>query len=72
MGRYHESVEVTKDQDFSNRLEDRAVRIQKLKAQQSNRPVIYCNEVKLENVFNFVYLGTLYFVIGWKSVSRHK
>ena len=60
MGRYHKSDEATKEQDFSNRLADRAVRIQKLKAQQStSRPAIYCNEVKLENVFNFVYLGTL-------------
>lgn len=59
MGRYHKPDEETKEQDFSNRLADRAVRVQKLKAQQSSRPAIYCNEVKLENVFNFVYLGTL-------------
>ena len=51
-------------QDFTNRLADKAVQVEKLAKQQENRPVIRCEGEELENKFKFKYLGTLFAADG--------
>ena len=43
---------------------DKAVHVSKLEALQSSRPVVYCGESALENVFIFLYLGTIFTANG--------
>lgn len=49
-----------KSQNFKGSLADRAVQLQKLRAQQKDRPTVLCEDHPLENVFNFKYLGTMF------------
>ena len=49
-----------KEQNFTGTLAEEAVTVCKLVQQQSNRPEIYCEGAKLENVFKFKYLGTVF------------
>ena len=57
LGKYHKP---SKTQDFSHRLADVAVKKRKLELQQQERQTIMCGEEILENVFNFVYLGSVF------------
>ena len=49
-----------KEQCFKGSLADRAAQVQKLRAQQKDRPTVLCEDQPLENVFNFKYLGTMF------------
>ena len=49
-----------KQQNFKGTLAEEAVKVCKLVEQQDNRPEIYCDGKKLENVFRFKYLGTIF------------
>ena len=58
---------VHKEEDpqvFKGRLADKAVTIQKMAAQQSRRPKIYCEGKELDNVYKFKYLGSLFTADG--------
>ena len=44
-------------QSFMGSAADKLVQNQKWKAQQSNRPKIYCSNNALDNVYLFTYLG---------------
>ena len=51
-------------QNFNQRLADDAVKVNKMKiAQEKCKPVL-CKNIKLENVFSFKYLGTLFTADG--------
>ena len=54
-------------QDFSNRLADSAVKLNKMKDAQKGRTPIVCAGKNLENVFIFKYLGTLFAADGRQS-----
>ena len=47
-------------QDFSHRLTDKQVKLDKLKAQQEERPKVICAGEPLDNVFTFKYLGSIF------------
>ena len=47
-------------QSFADTLADKAVRCTKVKQQQNQRPDIYCNGTKLDNVYMAKCLGTLF------------
>ena len=51
-------------QSFKNSLADKAVREQKLAAQQELRPTIFCEGKALDNVFKFGYLGNIFAADG--------
>ena len=51
-------------QDFKGRKADEAVQLQKLKIQQKDRKQVFCEEVALENVFKFPYLGSRFTADG--------
>ena len=53
-----------KIQNFKGRQADQAAQEQKLRNQQKNRPKIFCENVPLENVYNFKYLGSLFNAIA--------
>ena len=53
-----------KSQSFEGRLADKAVHVSKLEEMQKNRPTVYCGEERLENVFRFLYLGTIFAANG--------
>ena len=55
LGRYHKAP---KAQDFSQRLADKAVQKEKRRLQQADRLSVECEGEKLENVYNFLYLGS--------------
>ena len=54
----------TKSQSFEGRLADGAVQVSKMEALQKERPTIYCGDSALDNVFKFVYLGTIFAANG--------
>ena len=60
----HKDKTVSKDQSFSGRLVDKAVRERKVEDQQALRPTIFCGNDALENVFKFAYLGTIFAADG--------
>ena len=45
-------------------LVDKAVHVSKLEGLQKGRPVVHCGEQELENVFRFLYLGTVFAANG--------
>ena len=47
-------------QNFDVTLADKAVQTFKIKAQQNTSPVFFCEDILLENVFSFKYLGNLF------------
>ena len=53
-----------KPQEFAGRLVDKAVHVSKLEELQKSRPAVHCGEEVLENVFRFLYLGTVFAVNG--------
>ena len=53
----HKTIE---EQKFEDTLAAEAVTVCKLVQQQEQRPEILCEGVKLENVFKFKYLGTVF------------
>ena len=53
-----------KPQEFDGRLVDKAVHISKLEELQHARPAVHCGEKMLENVFMFLYLGTIFAANG--------
>ena len=61
LGRDHKP---DKAQDFRYRLADKAVQKKKLELQQADRPAIINNGSVLENVFNFIYLGSVFAANG--------
>ena len=69
LGKYHKP---SKTQDFSHRLADAAVKRRKLELQQQERQTIICGEEILENVFNFVYLGSVFSADSsqWYDIKR--
>ena len=50
----------TKEQKFEDTLAAETVKVCKLVQQQEQRPEILCEGVKMENVFRFKYLGTIF------------
>ena len=50
------------EQNFEGRLADVVVKRQKVKTQQSARPVVKCGDLPLDNVASFKYLGSLFTV----------
>ena len=53
-----------REQEFLHRLADNAVKVVKMKTAQVTRPVVTCKRKKLENLFIFKYLGTLFAADG--------
>ena len=53
-----------KPQSFQGRLVDKAVQVSKLEELQKSRPDVCCGEQVLENVFRFLYLGTVFTANG--------
>ena len=53
-----------KDQVFTGRKADKEVQLSKLKLQQEDRPKVYCENVALDNVFGFPYLGSKFTADG--------
>ena len=51
-------------QDFKGRLVEKAVLVDKYKAQQKTRPVIRCGQTPLDNVYRFKYLGSVFTADG--------
>ena len=51
-------------QVFKNTLADRAVKEKKWRSQQSARPKIQCENVDLEHVYKFTYLGSIFAADG--------
>ena len=62
----HDHNDSTKDkaQCFKGRRADQAVKEKKVKDQQNDRPTVFCEDDALENVFKFIYLGTVYAADG--------
>ena len=71
VGRNHKAP---KAQDFSHRLADKAVQKEKLKLQQSDRPKVMCEGEELTNVYNFLYLGSVFAADGRQDddINRRK
>ena len=61
MARAHKAE---KEQEFQGRLVDKAVQVQKMIAQQEERPTVKCEGQQLDNVFRFRYLGTIFAANG--------
>ena len=51
-------------QSFTGSLADKVVRCDKIKQQQADRPDIFCEGVKLDNVYLMKYLGTIFTADG--------
>ena len=51
-------------QNFDGRLADRAVMERKVEEQQSTRPDVLCEGTPLQNVFLFIYLGSVFAADG--------
>ena len=49
----------SKQQSFKGTLADRAVQVFKWESQQDDRPRVRCEDVPLDNVYKFKYLGAL-------------
>ena len=55
---------VDKMQNFKDTLADEAVKVAKWTEQQKHRPTIFCKGNPLDNVFKFVYLGSIFAADG--------
>ena len=56
-----------KQQSFKGSVADKLVQNQKWKAQENDRPKIYCNNSVLDNVYLFTYLGSRFAADGQQS-----
>ena len=58
---------IDEKQSFSGRVADKLVKNQKWKEQQNVRPKIYCNNIALDNVYLFTYLGARFAADGQQA-----
>ena len=58
---------IDETQSFSVSVADRLVKNQKWKEQQNVRPKIYCNNIALDNVYLFTYLGARFAADGQQA-----